>query len=113
WLHAACHRGADRRRIHLARAAGAGPRSALRACRQSSFAVSQAGLVDGFDDRDVAGAAADVPRENLADALAAGLGLLAEEHMRGGEHPRRAKAALKRVVLAKCPLQSRQFALAG
>src|SRR6185295_4633112 len=65
-------------------------------------------LRDGFDridDRLIAGAAAVVPRNMLADCVATGHAALGEQVLRGEQHRRRAEAALQRVALAEGVLQ--------
>ena len=49
------------------------------------LAVGGARVEHRLDDRDIAGAAAEIARQHLADALLVGIGLLAEQRMRGGE----------------------------
>ena len=46
--------------------------------------------------------------QHLADAVGVAVGLLAQQRMRGGDHARRAEAALQRVMLAERRLQRRQ-----
>ena len=70
--------------------------------------IGGAGFEHGRDDRDIAGAAAEIARQHLAYAGLVAIGLGAEQRMRGGDHPRRAEAALQRVMLAKRGLQGRQ-----
>ena len=47
-----------------------------------------------LEDLAVPGAAADVPRERLADLRVARLGVALQERLRGHDEPRRAEAAL-------------------
>src|SRR5947209_17189907 len=61
------------------------PRSRSRAFRDR---------VDSLEDLAVPGAAADVPRERLADLRVARLGVALQERLRGHDEPRRAEAAL-------------------
>src|SRR6187397_636045 len=65
-------------------------------------------LRDGFDridDRLIAGAAAVVPRNVLADCVATGYAALGKQVLRGEQHRRRAEAALQRVAPAERILQ--------
>src|SRR5437667_7125475 len=69
--------------------------------------------VDGLDDVLVAGAAADVALEPAPDlGLRQPVAVRAEELDAGHDHPRRAKAALERVVLPEGLLQWMELAVA-
>src|SRR5579862_4127576 len=61
-----------------------------------------------IDDGLVAGTSAEVARDGLANFSLAGLWLLLEQSLKRQHHPRRAEAALKRVMAAKAFLQSRE-----
>src|SRR6185503_3017352 len=67
--------------------------------------------LDRLDDVVVAGAAADVAVEALADVLLAGLRVVGEELHRRHHHPRRAETALETVTLAKRRLHRVQLAV--
>src|SRR5689334_6644618 len=70
-------------------------------------------LRDGFDridDRLIAGAAAVVPGNMLADCVATGHAALGEQVLRGEQHRGRTEAALQRVTLAEGILQVRDIA---
>src|ERR671923_618302 len=68
-------------------------------------------LVDGLDDVLVAGAAADVALEPVPDLrLGEPVAVRAEELDTGHDHPRRAEAALERVVLPESLLQRMELA---
>ena len=56
---------------------------------------------DGFDDVHVPGAAADVPLERDPDVVLRRVRIPLEESGRAHQHPRRAVAALQRVVLVE------------
>src|SRR4029078_1024304 len=66
-------------------------------------------LVDGVDDGLVAGAAAIVARNVLADLLARALSFLPDQVLRGHEHARRAEAALQRIFFVKTFLQASEL----
>src|SRR5271169_4738242 len=71
------------------------------------------GLGDGGDNIGIAGAAADVPGEAVAD-LALRAGTLAQDQVAGGDqHRRRAIPALQRMALMKGPAQCRDDRVAG
>src|SRR5258705_12325535 len=57
------------------------------------------GVLDGLHDVVVAGAAAEVAFQLVADVGLGGLGVALEELGRGHDHPRRAEAALQAVLL--------------
>ena len=65
----------------------------------------------GFDDVPVAGAAADVALQRLLDLVLGRARVLAQQRGRAHQHPRRAVAALERVVLVERLLQRRQLAV--
>src|SRR5205823_13280202 len=75
--------------------------------------IRGARLEHGLDDGDIAGAAAEIAREHLAHARSVAVRLLAEQRVRGRDHPGRAEAALQRVVLAKGFLQRREVGVVG
>src|SRR5581483_8910421 len=68
-------------------------------------AISGARLEHGLDDGDVAGAAAEIAGEHLANALGVGVRLFAKQRMRGGQDAGRAEAALQGMMLAERGLQ--------
>src|SRR5260221_13869870 len=70
------------------------------------------GLADGLDDALVSGAAADVPRDGLADLALAGLAVRQEESLGGHQHSGRADAALRAALPDESRLKRRQ-ALGG
>src|SRR6516164_540016 len=69
--------------------------------------------LDRLDDVVVAGAAADVAVEALADFLLGRLRVVGEQLHRRHHHPRRAEAALQAVALAKRRLHRMQLAVLG
>src|SRR5664279_4398718 len=69
--------------------------------------------LDRLDDVVVAGAAADVAVEALADLLLARLRVVGEQLHRRHHHARRAEAALQAVALAKRRLHRMQLAVLG
>src|SRR6186713_53094 len=66
--------------------------------------------LDGLDDVDVAGAAAEVPRDGLADLELAGLAVLLQQRAGGEHHARSAEAALQAVFLPEALLHRVQLA---
>src|SRR5712691_1990921 len=58
-------------------------------------------VLHGLDDIDVAGAAAQVPRDRLADLLLARVLVALEERAGGHQHPRRTESALQAVLLVE------------
>src|SRR5215468_7661985 len=62
------------------------------------------GVLDRLDDVDVAGAAAEVPGDRLADLGLARVGVPGEERAAGHHHARRAVAALQAVLLPEALL---------
>ena len=104
------------------RAADAGPRCARPPGRRwgasplppaaftafRAFRIRGASCANRFDDGDIPSAAAQVAREDVADALFGGIGLPSEQGVRRGEKPRGAKAALQCVMLAEALLQRRK-----
>src|SRR5215210_5436536 len=71
------------------------------------------GDADGIQDVPVPRAAADVALEALPDLRRRRLRVLAQQRRRAHQHPRRAVAALKRMVIAEGLLQGRQLAAGG
>src|SRR5581483_8320075 len=71
--------------------------SALR--RAPSSLRSLRGRLDGLEDVPVARAAADVALQRLLDLVVGRARVVAQERGRAHQHPRRAVAALKRVVI--------------
>src|SRR5215217_1585483 len=69
--------------------------------------------LDRLDDVVVAGAAADVAVERLADLLLARLRVVGEQLHRRHHHPRRAEAALQAVALAERRLHRVKLAALG
>src|SRR5215211_684687 len=63
------------------------------------------GLLDRLDDPPVAGAAAEVAGQRVADLLLGGLGMVAEVGLDRHEEAGRAEAALEGVLLVESPLQ--------
>src|SRR5580658_1002653 len=68
------------------------------------------GLLDRRDDVLVAGAAAEVAGDRLADLGLARIGVALQEHVRGHQHPRRAKTALQAVTVPERLLQRMELA---
>src|SRR5215467_9624288 len=62
------------------------------------------GVLHRLDDVDVAGAAAQVARDRLADLLLARILVARKERARGHEHARCAEAALQAVLLGEALL---------
>src|ERR1700760_331099 len=69
--------------------------------------------LDRLDDVVIAGAAADVAVERLADLLLARLRVVGEQLHRRHHHPGRAEAALQAVAFAKRRLHRMQLAVLG
>lgn len=57
--------------------------------------------MDRFNNIDISGAAAQIARQNLADSLLAGIGLLRQQRVRGSQEPGCAETALECMVLAE------------
>src|SRR3954464_6177007 len=79
----------------------------------ASLLVGSARFKHRVDDADVPGAAADVAGQHLADAVGVAVRFFGQQRMRCGDEPRRAEAALQRVVLAEGFLQGRQIGVVG
>src|SRR6267378_2500193 len=79
------------------------------ACSGSSALAIQY-LLDGVDDRLVAGAAAVVAGNMASDLFSGTLLLLQNQILSGHQHARRAEAALQRVLLVESLLQRLQLA---
>src|SRR5579883_1106927 len=79
------------------------PMKELTVLIQLTFALPIGGarLEHGLDNRDIAGAAAQIARQNFADARRVAVRLLAQERVRGRDHARRAEPALQGAMLAK------------
>src|SRR5690606_37291262 len=77
------------------------------ACRVAvGFMMSLPGCrLNRFDDLDVAGAAAQIARQGLADFALGGIRVAAQQGFRGHDHPRRAEAALGAELLVEGLLQ--------
>src|SRR5258708_23160269 len=71
------------------------------------------GREDRLDDRDIAGATANVAREDLADAVRIGGPLVAQKRMCRRQQAGGAEAALQRLMLAKGLLQPSEGFLLG
>src|SRR6266568_3798150 len=69
------------------------------------------GVLDRLDDVDVAGAAAQVPRDGLADLELARRRVPGQQRRRGHHHARRAEAALQAVLLPEAELDRVELAL--
>src|SRR6187549_1073146 len=69
------------------------------------------GMLDGFDDVDVAGAAAEVAGDRLADLLLRRVRVARQQGGAGEHHPRRAVAALQAVLLPEPVLDRVQGAV--
>src|SRR2546422_5734390 len=67
-------------------------------------------VVDGLHDVHVAGAAAEVPRDRLADLQLGRRRVVGQERDRGHHHPRRAEAALQAVLLMEALLHRMELA---
>src|SRR5215510_2078262 len=67
-------------------------------------------VLDGLDDVDVAGAAAEIPRDRLADLLLARILVSLEERDARHHHSRRAVAALQAVLLSEPLLHGMELA---
>ena len=74
---------------------------------------SLGGRFDRFDDLQVAGAAAQVARQRLADPLARRMRLAIEQRLRGDQDARRAVAALRGAEVGEALLQRMQPAVRG
>src|SRR4051812_43832152 len=70
------------------------------------------GVLDRLDDPEIAGAAAEISGERLAELLPARVGVLAQVRLDRHEEARRAEAALQRMRLVERSLQWMQLALA-
>src|SRR5262249_16832899 len=68
-------------------------------------------VLDGLDDVDVAGAAAQVPGDGLADVGLARVGVPGEERRARPHHARRAEAALQAVLLPEALLHGVELAV--
>src|SRR5262245_15794658 len=66
------------------------------------------GKLDRLDDVHVAGAAAQVPRDGLADVLLAGVGILGEERRARHHHAGRTIAALQTMFFPEALLDGMQ-----
>src|SRR3954462_1748164 len=74
--------------------------------RGSGLAAQRAGgSLDGVDDLEVAGAAADLAGERLGDLVARGARIAIEQPLRRDQHSGRAVAALRRAVIGETLLQ--------
>src|SRR5712692_1304321 len=62
-------------------------------------------VLNGFDDVDVAGAAAQIARDPPTDLLLGRIGVGSEQRFRAEEHARRAESALQAVLLEETLLQ--------
>src|SRR5262245_1665355 len=69
------------------------------------------GILDGFDDVLVAGAATDVAVETVADLFARRIGVACEQLPRCDDHPGRAVSALESVSFPEPFLDRVQFAV--
>ena len=67
--------------------------------------------IECLDDVDVAGAAAEVAGDGVANLVVGGLGLLLEESVAGHQHAGRAEAALQPVLLKEALLQRMELAV--
>src|SRR4051812_6814274 len=85
---------------------------ALPFCAQVARTFLRDGF-DGVDDRLIAGAAAVVSRNVLADRITAGHAAARQKFLRGEQHAGCAKAALQRVAAAERVLQIRDGAGVG
>src|SRR4029450_12126870 len=73
--------------------------------RRGVRAAHRCRLADGGDDVLVAGAAADVALDGVADSLVRGIRIVREQVGGGHDHARRAEAALQAVLLPEGLLQ--------
>src|SRR5262249_25650852 len=87
----------------------------VAACSLTVIATSSDGgrLLHGLDDVDVAGAPAKVAFEPLPDLLFGRIRVLAQQADGGHDHPRRAVAALQRMLLVKRLLHRVHSAVLG
>src|SRR5882724_2613094 len=67
-------------------------------------------VLHGLDDVDVPGAAAQVPRDRLADLLLARVLVALQQRARGHQHARRAESALQTVLLGEALLHRMELA---
>jgi hypothetical protein len=67
--------------------------------------VSRPCVEHRLDNLNIAGAAANISRQHLADAIGIGVWFFAEQNVRRGEYSGRAESTLQRVVPAECRLQ--------
>src|SRR3990167_8602483 len=75
------------------------------------FPLLLRGVLDGLHDVHVAGAAAEVPGDGLADPRLARILLLLEERDRGHHHPGGAEPALEAVLLVEALLHGMELAV--
>src|ERR1700736_1693600 len=80
-----------------------------RGCRGRRGRELRGGLLHGFDDVLIAGAAAEVARQRVADRGFVGVGGVLEQDGGRHEHPRRAEAALETVAVPERLLQRVQL----
>src|SRR5262245_31710667 len=71
------------------------------------------GVLDGLDDLVVAGAAAQVAGDAVADLVLARVGVAGEQRARAHQHAGRAEAALQAVALPEAFLERMQLAARG
>src|SRR5262245_40363257 len=72
------------------------------------FAIGGAGIEHRLDDRDIAGAAAEIAGQHVAHAVRIRIRLFAQERVRGRDHAGCAEAALQRAMFAERGLERRQ-----
>src|SRR4029077_8840932 len=70
-------------------------------------------VLDGFDDVDIAGAAAEIAGDRLADLRLARIGVLLQEGVAGQHHAGRAVAALEAMLLPEAFLDRMELAVLG
>src|SRR5207249_8288747 len=84
--------------------------SVLGSLMMSPLAHLLGRVLHGLHDIDVAGAAAEIPRNGLADLLLARVLVALEERAGGHQHAGRAETALQAVLLGETLLDGMQFA---
>src|SRR6185436_20269906 len=94
----------------IANASGSRATLAMKLVPRSSIAQSLCGIERGRDDRHIAGAAADVATEKLAQVLLGRVGDLAKIPVERHQDAGGAEAALQRVMAAERFLQHREAA---
>src|SRR5256885_5147688 len=84
--------------------------SVLGSLMMSPLAHLLGRVLHGLHDIDVTGAAAEIPRNGLADLLLARVLVALEKRARGHQHARRAEAALQAMLLGEALLHRMELA---